>query len=105
MTYHTAHQIRAQEELDTVLGHSVLPTLADRARLPYVDALFVETMRCYTFAPLGWPLLLCYVICTDARKGLPHVASEYDVHDGYFIPKGTMLLSNVWCVNLHIPVS
>ncbi|KAF9489406.1 cytochrome P450 [Pleurotus eryngii] len=80
MTYHTSHQIRAQEELDTVLGHGVPPTLADRPRLPYVDALFIETMRCYTFAPLG----------------LPHVASEDDIHDGYFIPKGTMLLSNVW---------
>ena len=50
----TAAQQKAQEEIDRVIGVGVLPTLADRARLPYVEALFLEVLRKYTFAPIGW---------------------------------------------------
>jgi hypothetical protein len=37
---HNPHiQKRAQEELDTVIGHGRLPTMDDRSRLPYMNAL------------------------------------------------------------------
>ncbi|KAH9934389.1 cytochrome P450 [Fomitopsis serialis] len=77
---HTAEQRTAQAELDTVLGHDALPTPADRARLPYCEALYLEIMRFYTFGPLG----------------LAHVVREDDVHDGYFIPKGSIIVPNNW---------
>ncbi|KAH9841049.1 cytochrome P450 [Rhodofomes roseus] len=80
ITRHTDQQRRAQAELDAVLGFDCLPTLADRERLPYCEALYLEIMRCYTFGPLG----------------LPHVVREDDVHDGYFIPKGSIIIPNNW---------
>ena len=35
----------------------------------------------------------------DAYIGLAHVAREDDVHEGYFIPKGTIVVANVWEMN------
>ena len=28
--------------------------------------------------------------------GIPHLLSEDDFYRGYFIPKGTLVVSNVW---------
>jgi hypothetical protein len=53
MTLQIVEQTKAQDELDAVLGPGVLPTLADRRRLPYFDALFSEILRLYTFGPIG----------------------------------------------------
>lgn len=80
MTRHTDEQIKAQIELDNVLGFGNLPTLADRHRLPYVEALLTEVMRMYTLGPTG----------------IPHAVTEDDIHDGYFIPKGTKIITNNW---------
>ncbi|KAK7021385.1 hypothetical protein VNI00_017376 [Paramarasmius palmivorus] len=80
MTFQQEAQAKAQQELDTVLGRGVLPTLKDRPRLPYVEALIAEVMRKYSIGPLG----------------LPHVASEDDIFEGYFIPKGAMVMTNNW---------
>jgi hypothetical protein len=30
--------------------------------------------------------------------GFPHCVSEDDIHDGYYIPKGSMVIPNVWLV-------
>lgn len=38
-------QKKAQEELDSVLGHGNLPTFEDRDRLPYVENIIQETFR------------------------------------------------------------
>ena len=35
-------------------------------------------------------------------KANPHTATEDDYYDGYFIPKGTILLGNAWAI-LHDP--
>lgn len=55
MTLHPAVLARAQAELDAVVGSGPdrLPTLADRAALPYVDAIVKETSRWRTVIPLG----------------------------------------------------
>ena len=57
MTLQIREQTKAREELDAVLGAGVLPTLADRDRLPYFNALFTEVLRRYTFGPVGKHLL------------------------------------------------
>lgn len=31
--------------------------------------------------------------------GVAHVASEDDVYAGYYIPKGSILMSNIWFVS------
>ena len=38
-------QCRAQEEIDRVIGTGRLPTLEDRANLPYVNATVSEALR------------------------------------------------------------
>ena len=53
-------QKRAQEELDTVIGHGRLPTMDDRSRLPYMEALLLEVLRYHPIGPMGmfirsWP--------------------------------------------------
>ncbi|KAF8999672.1 cytochrome P450 [Cyathus striatus] len=73
-------QAKAQSEIDAVIGSERLPTLEDRANLPYVEALYWEVLRFYPFVPLS----------------IPHVVREDDVHNGYLIPKGTTIVPNVW---------
>lgn len=38
-------QAKAFEELDHVIGHDRLPTLEDIDNLPYIEALWKETLR------------------------------------------------------------
>jgi cytochrome P450 len=52
----------AQEELDTVIGRERLPTLEDRPRLPFVDAVCKEAARMRPAAPLGELLLSTHLI-------------------------------------------
>jgi hypothetical protein len=60
MLEHPEYLKRAQAELDGVLGlgPARLPTFEDRPQLPFLDALFSETMRWGVPVPLGvslWP--------------------------------------------------
>ena len=73
-------QRKAQEEIDRVLGSPVLPTAADKPRLPYVEALVKETLRWHVIAPIG----------------VPHRTDEDDLVGGYLIPKNATLLPNIW---------
>ncbi|KAI0674628.1 cytochrome P450 [Trametes maxima] len=82
MTLHPTIQARAQHELDTVLGPSWtrLPTFADRARLPYVNAIVLEVLRWNPAVPLG----------------LAHRLTQDDVYRGWVVPKGTVVWANIW---------
>ena len=55
-------QKRAQEELDTVIGKERLPTLDDRPRLPFVNAVCKEVTRWRPAGPLGELLLNTHLI-------------------------------------------
>ena len=46
-------QRKCQEELDTVIGRSRMPTFADWNRLPYIRATVREALRWRPVAPLG----------------------------------------------------
>lgn len=72
-------QHHAQAELDGVVGLR-LPTLNDRPNLPYIDALIKEVMRWHPIGPLG----------------LPHMTTQEDEYNGYRIPKGAVLIPNIW---------
>ena len=72
-------QRRAQAELDLVVG-SRLPMLSDRPNLPYVDALIKEVMRWHPIGPLG----------------IAHMTTQEDEYNGYRIPKGAVLIPNIW---------
>ena len=79
-------QRKAQEEIDRVIGSGRLPTVEDRERLPYVDAVVKEALRWWPIAPMSFP----------------HTATENLEYDGLYIPKGAYLLPNVWWF-LHDP--
>ncbi|KAI0632727.1 cytochrome P450 [Trametes polyzona] len=79
-------QRKAQEELDAVIGHDRLPTYADLEQLPYLNALYLEILRWNPVVPLG----------------VPHAVWEDDFYNGYYIPKGTVIMINQWKM-LHDP--
>lgn len=80
MTLYPDVQRKAQEELDRVLGPNRLPTFEDRDNLPYIEALVKETLRWHPVAPTG----------------IPHLCTEDDLYNGYLIPKGALILPNIW---------
>ncbi|KAN0132228.1 Cytochrome P450 [Lactarius tabidus] len=76
-------QKRAQAELDAVVGRSRTPTFADLPHLPYIRAMVKEALRWRPVDPVG----------------LPHLSTEDDWYEGMFIPKGTIMMANVWHLN------
>ncbi|KAI9441764.1 cytochrome P450 [Lactarius indigo] len=78
--------IKAQAELDAVTGRERLPTFEDRPRLPFVDALCKEALRWRPATSIA----------------LPHAATEDNVYEGFFIPKGAVVFGNTWGI-LHDP--
>ncbi|KAF8814227.1 cytochrome P450 [Phlegmacium glaucopus] len=77
---------KAQAELDAVVGTDRLPKFSDRVNLPYINAVTLEIMRWHSVVPTA----------------LPHRVMEDDIHDGYLIPKGAIILPNIWFM-MHDP--
>ena len=46
-------QRKARDELDAVVGTERLPTFADRPSLPYIEAVYLETLRWTAPVPLS----------------------------------------------------
>ncbi|KZS89233.1 cytochrome P450 [Sistotremastrum niveocremeum HHB9708] len=80
MTLHPEIQLRAQEEIDQVTSGERLPDIRDRDKLPYVNAIFLETLRLGPSVPTG----------------LPHRLVEDDEYKGYRIPANTVVYANIW---------
>lgn len=80
MVIHPEVQRKVQQQLDDTLGMQRLPTFADREKLPFINWVVWECLRWNPVLPLG----------------LVHLVSEDDEYRGYFIPKGTSILPNVW---------
>ncbi|KAJ8507836.1 hypothetical protein ONZ45_g9819 [Pleurotus djamor] len=76
-------QKKAQEEIDRVVGRDRMPTFQDYESLPYVRAMVKETLR---WRGVG-------------RLGVPHRLAQDDYYEGYFIPKDTICVVNVWGLN------
>ena len=79
-------QHKAQQELDRVVGTNRLPTWEDEEHLPYVRGLIKEVLR---WRPVN-------------KLGMAHAASEDDWYEGYFVPKGAVVVLNWWYVNSDI---
>ncbi|KAI6042966.1 cytochrome P450 [Pisolithus marmoratus] len=73
-------QDKVHAEMDAVIGRGVQPTFEDRQRLPYLQAVLYEVMRWHPTFPLG----------------VPHFTTTSDVFEGYYIPKGTVVIFNAW---------
>ncbi|KAI0739060.1 cytochrome P450 [Daedaleopsis nitida] len=76
-------QQKAQAELAAVVGPSRLPEFSDRAQLPYTSAIVTEVLRWLSIAPLS----------------VPHSTTQDEELDGYLIPKGSVILPNVWAMS------
>ncbi|KAJ7192206.1 cytochrome P450 [Mycena pura] len=79
-------QNRAREEIQGVVGKGIMPTLSDRKNLPFVDCIFREVLRWNGSGPLGF-----------------HMSRQSDRYRDYVIPKGTIMVTNMWSM-LHNPV-
>jgi len=86
MTMYPEIQKKCQAELDSVVGNDRLPTFSDRDSLPYLATMLKEVIRWGPTTPLG----------------APHCVEQDDVHNGYFIPKGSIIMPNIWHF-LHDP--
>jgi cytochrome P450 len=76
----------AQRELDRVVGSDRLPSYDDQPDLPYIQAVVAETLRWRPVAVLG---------------GTPHASTEDIDFNGFFIPKGTTIISPLWTIHLN----
>lgn len=100
MTLFPEVQATAQAEIDAVIGSDRLPTFADRDRLPYVNALAKEVFRWNSVVPLctSTPHHMC-AQWIDVLTALPHRATEDNIHNGYFIPAGSLIITNIESVH------
>ncbi|QRV78649.1 cytochrome P450 family protein [Ceratobasidium sp. AG-Ba] len=73
MTLYPDVQIRAQAEIDTVIGRDRLPEMQDRGSLPYLERMMKEVFRWQPVGPLAGP----------------RACMENDEYLGYRIPKGS----------------
>ncbi|XP_072030800.1 cytochrome P450 2J4-like [Amphiura filiformis] len=79
-------QKKVQEDIDSVVGRNRRPKLTDRDDLPYVDAILLEAFRIRPPVPLS----------------IPHSTSTDTLIKGYNVPKGTMIIMNLWACH-HDP--
>ena len=92
-------QRRAQEEIDRVVGPDRLPEFADREDLPHINAIFKECLRCVCKFALRTILHRLYPRWQSVLPiGVPHLLTEDDVYNGYFVPAGSIVAANQWCV-------
>ncbi|KAJ8093033.1 hypothetical protein AAF712_002388 [Marasmius tenuissimus] len=82
MSLYPEVQRKARKEVDAIIGKNTTPNIEDRPRLPYLEAVFRETLRWSPVAPVG----------------VFKAASADDVVEGYVIPKGTTIIGNIWAM-------
>ncbi|XP_076808222.1 cytochrome P450 2U1-like [Clavelina lepadiformis] len=73
-------QEKMQKEIDEVLGQSGVPSMDVLEKLPYVRVVLQEVSRLRPTVPLS----------------VPHMASRDAILNGYVIPKGAIILTNIW---------
>ncbi|KAJ3968799.1 cytochrome P450 [Lentinula raphanica] len=88
MSLHPEVQRKAQAEIDSIVGHSRLPTFSDRPDMPYVEGLMREVYRWNPVGPIASP----HRLTTEVE----------DVYREWTIPKGSVVIANSWGV-MHDP--
>ncbi|RLW00124.1 hypothetical protein DV515_00009025 [Chloebia gouldiae] len=79
MLLHPEIQSKVQAEIDRVIGRERPPTMKDQASMPYTNAVIHEVQRYGDIVPVG----------------LPHMTYRDTELQGFFIPKGTTIITNL----------
>ncbi|KAM9385825.1 cytochrome P450 2J6-like [Pholidichthys leucotaenia] len=79
MAKYPAIQEKVQAEIDREIGQSRPPSMEDRAKLPYTDAVIHEIQRIGNILPLS----------------LPHITNREVQLGGYTLPKGVIVIPNL----------
>ncbi|NXW92761.1 CP2DH protein, partial [Alopecoenas beccarii] len=79
MILHPEIQSKVQEEIDKVIGRERSPTTEDQVSMPYTNAVIHETQRYGDVVPIG----------------VPHMTYRDTELQGFFIPKGTTIITNL----------
>jgi len=76
-------QRKAHGELDRVIGRERLPDFSDKDSLPFIDAIYKESLRIHPVLPFS----------------LPHAVTTDDQYRGMHIPKASIIYPNVWAMS------
>ncbi|NWX41370.1 CP2DH protein, partial [Steatornis caripensis] len=79
MLLHPEIQSKVQAEIDKVIGRERTPTMEDQVSMPYTNAVIHEVQRYGDVVPVG----------------LPHMTYRDTELQGFFIPKGTTVITNL----------
>ncbi|NXF85017.1 CP2DE protein, partial [Eubucco bourcierii] len=79
MLLHPEVQRKVQDDIDKVIGRDRPPTMADQLNMPYTNAVIHEVQRYGDIVPAG----------------LPHMTYRDTELQGFFIPKGTTVITNL----------
>uniref|UniRef100_A0A0B7BKD1 Cytochrome P450 n=1 Tax=Arion vulgaris TaxID=1028688 RepID=A0A0B7BKD1_9EUPU len=72
-------QDKVYREIKDIIGTDRIPNIQDRSKLPYFNAVILETQRLASIVPLA----------------VPHICSEEVTLKNYTIPKGTYIVPNI----------
>nr|XP_054762634.1 cytochrome P450 1A1-like [Lytechinus pictus] len=73
-------QCKLQQEIDEVVGQDRMPSLQDRDKLPLVQSCILEILR----------------HSTPVTFAIPHSTTSDTVLDGFFVPKDTVVFTNLY---------
>ncbi|XP_032885180.1 cytochrome P450 2U1 [Amblyraja radiata] len=79
-------QEQVYNEIRAVVGESRSPSIKDKHHMPFTEATIMEIQRMTTVVPLA----------------IPHMASETVDFKGYTIPKGSIVIANLWSVHRDV---
>eukprot|EP00062_Callorhinchus_milii_P003644 gi/632941764/ref/XP_007886041.1/ PREDICTED: LOW QUALITY PROTEIN: vitamin D 25-hydroxylase [Callorhinchus milii] len=76
-------QGKVHQEIDAVVGQNQMPSLDHKSQMPYTEAVLHEVLRFCNIAPLG----------------IFRATTKDSTVRGYSIPKGTMVITNLYSVH------